>query len=145
MPMMQQMMQMHMQSMYGQQQSMQMQMGQMMQMMQMMQAMMAQTASAGGGAGATGGTSPASAAYMAAMNAMHGPMMQGAQAADPDVAFVRSMIPHHQAAIDMAKAVIQYGKDPQVRDLAGKIISAQQAEISQMQDWLKQRPYNPRL
>ena len=34
---------------------------------------------------------------------MDGPMMQGIQADDPDVAFVQTMIPHHQGAIDMAR------------------------------------------
>jgi uncharacterized protein (DUF305 family) len=102
----------------------------------MMQAM----AGMGGPAMGSGmtGMSAASAAYMTAMNAMHGRMMQGAQAADPDAAFMQAMIPHHQAAVDMAKAVLQYGKDPKVRDLANKIIAAQQAEITQMEEWLRQ-------
>ncbi len=46
-------------------------------------------------------------AYVESMNEMHGPMMDGVMADDPDVAFVRGMIPHHQGAIDMARIVLQ--------------------------------------
>lgn len=84
-----------------------------------------------------GGMSEAMAAYMAAMSKMDMPMMQGIQAADPDVAFVKGMIPHHQGAIDMAKAVLQYGKDAQVKAWAEQIIAAQEKEIAEMQEWLK--------
>ena len=35
---------------------------------------------------------------------LHGPMMQRIQTADPDVAYVRGEIAHHQGAIDMAKS-----------------------------------------
>ncbi|MCZ8547924.1 DUF305 domain-containing protein [Mesorhizobium qingshengii] len=80
----------------------------------------------------------ASRNYMEAMKRMDGPMMQGIQAGDPDVAFVQAMIPHHQGAIDMARAVLQFGKDDQVKGWANQIITAQQAEIAAMQEWLKQ-------
>ena len=80
----------------------------------------------------------ASRNYMEAMKRMDAPMMQGIQAGDPDVAFVQAMIPHHQGAIDMARAVLQFGKDDQVKVWANQIISAQQAEIAAMQEWLKQ-------
>jgi len=80
-----------------------------------------------------------SKAYIEAMKRMDGPMMQGIQADDPDVAFVQAMIPHHQGAIDMARAVLQFGKDDQVKVWANQIIAAQQAEIVAMQKWLKQR------
>ena len=138
------MMQGNMMQMMGMMQMMQ---GNMMQMMQMMQGGMMQGMPGGGGAqmgGATGmpmggaGMSDATKAYMNAMRMMDGPMMQGAQAVDPDVAFVRAMIPHHQGAIDMAKAVLQYGKDERVKEWANQIIKAQEAEIAEMQDWLKQ-------
>ena len=67
-------------------------------------------------------------------------MMQAVQANDPDVGFVRAMIPHHQGAIDMAKAVLQLGKDEQVKIWADQIIKAQEAEIAEMQEWLKKHP-----
>jgi uncharacterized protein (DUF305 family) len=58
---------------------------------------------------------------------------------DADADFVRGMIPHHQGAIDMAKIVIAFGKDPEIRKLAGEIVTAQEGEIALMQDWLKKR------
>ncbi|TIN21710.1 MAG: DUF305 domain-containing protein [Mesorhizobium sp.] len=86
----------------------------------------------------TANMSEASQNYMEAMKRMDGPMMQGLQAGDPDVAFVQAMIPHHQGAIDMARAVLQFGKDDQVKVWANQIITTQQAEIAAMQEWLKQ-------
>lgn len=83
------------------------------------------------------GHGPADAAYMQAMMGMHQGMMQHPMTGDADRDFLTMMIPHHQAAIDMAKAELQYGKNPQARALAQKIISAQQAEIAQMQAMLK--------
>jgi uncharacterized protein (DUF305 family) len=94
---------------------------------------MAQQQHAAGAAG----QSEASKAYAAAAERMHGPMMEGVAASDPDAAFVRGMIPHHQAAIDMAKVVLQFGKDEQVKKLAEAVVREQQREIGEMQEWLK--------
>lgn len=80
----------------------------------------------------------ASRTYMEAMKRMDGPMMQGIQSGDPDVAFVQAMVPHHQGAIDMARAVLQFGKDDEVKVWANQIITTQQSEIAAMQEWLKQ-------
>jgi uncharacterized protein (DUF305 family) len=54
-----------------------------------------------------------------------------------DEAFARVMIPHHRAAVDMAKAVIRFTKDTEVIAIAKYIISTQQVEIEQMSSFLK--------
>jgi uncharacterized protein (DUF305 family) len=56
---------------------------------------------------------------------------------DADVDFMKSMIPHHQGAIDMAKVAAQFAKDPALLKLAGDVVSAQEAEITFMNAWLK--------
>jgi uncharacterized protein (DUF305 family) len=73
------------------------------------------------------------------MEKMHRAMASVEASGDGDVDFVRLMLPHHQAAIDMAKTQLMYGKDPQMRRLAQEIITDQQSEIELMQLWLKQR------
>jgi uncharacterized protein (DUF305 family) len=73
------------------------------------------------------------------MHAMHAAMSSLHPTGDNDVDFVRLMLPHHQAAIDMAKTLLVYGQDPQMRRLAQEIITDQQSEIELMQLWLRQR------
>jgi len=75
---------------------------------------------------------------IASMEKMHVAMASVAPTGRSDVDFVRLMIPHHQAAIDMAKTQLLYGKDPQMRRLAQEIITDQQSEIELMNLWLKQ-------
>jgi len=108
-------------------------------MMQMMQGgMMPQGATAGSPAAASG-QSEATTGYLAAMDKMHGPMMEGVKAADPDVAFVRGMIAHHEGAIEMAVVRLKYGKDEQTKKWAEDVIRQQQREIDEMQAWLAKR------
>jgi uncharacterized protein (DUF305 family) len=85
-----------------------------------------------------GDTGPSSLAYHAANMKMHS-AMDIAFTGNADVDFVKGMIPHHAAAIDMAKVELAFGKDPEVKKLAEAIIKAQETEIAQMQDWLKKR------
>ena len=76
----------------------------------------------------------------AAMSEMHQGMMAGAPSSDPDRAFVRMMIPHHQGAIDMSKALLLYGKDRELQQLAKSIVAEQQSEIQLMRLWLARHP-----
>src|SRR5262249_24428245 len=64
---------------------------------------------------------------ISSMEMMHRAMASVESAGDSDVDFVRLMLPHHQAAIDMAKTQLMYGKDPQIRRLAQEIITDQQS------------------
>jgi uncharacterized protein (DUF305 family) len=54
--------------------------------------------------------------------------------------FVTMMLPHHQGAIDMAKAVLLNTQDPELRNLALGIIAEQQNEINVMRAWLARHP-----
>jgi hypothetical protein len=76
---------------------------------------------------------------IASMDKMHMAMGAVMRSGNADVDFVRLMLPHHQAAIDMANTQLLYGKDAQMRRLAQEIITDQQSEIQLMQLWLKQR------
>src|SRR5437870_2964745 len=51
---------------------------------------------------------------------------------DVDRDFVAMMVPHHQAAVDMAKAELKYGHNEQLRRLAQQIVATQQHEIEVM-------------
>jgi uncharacterized protein (DUF305 family) len=48
---------------------------------------------------------------------------------DVDRDFVAMMVPHHQGAVDMAKAELSYGHNEQLRRLAREIVANQQQEI----------------
>ncbi len=79
---------------------------------------------------------PSVKAYQAANDKMHHDMAI-AFSGNADADFVRGMIPHHQGAVDMAKIVLEHGKDREIRRLARNIIKSQVAEIAMMKAWLK--------
>ena len=82
-----------------------------------------------------GDTGPSSLAFHGINMKMHG-AMDIAFTGNADADFVKGMIPHHAGAIDMAKTVLAFGKDPEVRKLAEEIVKAQESEIALMQGWL---------
>jgi hypothetical protein len=80
----------------------------------------------------------ATQAYRAANTKMHRDM-DISYSGDADVDYVLGMIPHHQAAIDMARVVLQHGKDEQTKRFAAEVIREQEREIAEMREWLKKR------
>jgi uncharacterized protein (DUF305 family) len=60
----------------------------------------------------------------------------GAAAVPFDRAFIDAVVPHHESAIEMAKAAKDAGlSQPELIEIANNIIVTQQLEINQMLDW----------
>jgi uncharacterized protein (DUF305 family) len=79
-----------------------------------------------------------------AMERMHTAMAAMRSTGRPESDFLAAMIPHHQGAIDMAKAVLLVAQDPRIRNLAQSIITEQQYEIELMKTLLAEsRPQSP--
>ena len=85
---------------------------------------------------------PALSELQSSMEKMHTAMSSMEPSGNGEVDFVKLMIPHHQAAIEMARTQLTFGKDPQLRRLAQEIITDQQSEIELMTLWLKQHGSN---
>lgn len=75
-------------------------------------------------------------AEVAAANARMHDAMNVAVEGDVDRDFARMMIPHHQGAIDMARAFLKYGHDERLRRLAQSILVEQDQEITYMRKLL---------
>jgi len=86
-------------------------------------------------AGTASACGPDESAFLAENEAAMNKMMAAMQiqpTGDVDKDFVAMMAPHHQGAIDMAQAVLRYGRNEQIRRLAQEIIVTQQQEIAVM-------------
>jgi len=69
--------------------------------------------------------------------------MPGDQSLDNlDRSFAMVMIPHHQAAIDMARVLLKYDENQVLRAYATQLISDQKNEIEQMKDILNKSHEN---
>ncbi|WP_041177492.1 DUF305 domain-containing protein [Brachyspira intermedia] len=53
-----------------------------------------------------------------------------------DIDFLKGMIPHHQAAIDVSKKILEYTKDDKIKEIANRIIKAQEKEIEDMNNMI---------
>ena len=87
--------------------------------------------------------STAEAPFLAENQAAMDKMMAGmvvTPSGNVDRDFAGMMIPHHQGAIDMAKAELRYGHNEQLRRIAQEIIVEQQQEITAMHLALGQPP-----
>ena len=71
-----------------------------------------------------------------AMMKMHGPMMLGMLAKDADVSWVCAMIPHHQGAIDMARAGLLGADNAESKRLAEETIRSNEREIAKLTEWV---------
>ena len=92
------------------------------------------------GAAPAGEMSAASTEYMDAMKKMDADMTAMTMTGKPGPDFATMMIPHHQAAIDMAKSYLASGdNDAELTKLSNEIIAAQEREIAFLKDWLAKK------
>jgi uncharacterized protein (DUF305 family) len=89
-----------------------------------------------GATGPQGDRGPSSLAFYGINQKMH-EAMNVTFTGNADADFVKGMIPHHQGAVDMAKVVLAFGSDPEIRKLAEAVVRAQEAEIAMMRAWLQ--------
>lgn len=85
--------------------------------------------------------SPFTQSYMKAMCDMMEDMEKYPMNGDASHDFAASMIPHHKAAVDMAKTLLKEPKaDAALRKMAENIIASQSAEIAELEAYLKAHP-----
>ncbi|WP_046502555.1 DUF305 domain-containing protein [Streptomyces odonnellii] len=58
--------------------------------------------------------------------------LESASGAEFDTAFLKLMVKHHEGAVTMSKTEQSQGANPAAKDLAGRIVTAQSAEITRM-------------
>lgn len=86
-----------------------------------------------GGAAGHEMNSPFQKEVMAAMHQMHEGMMKGLMDTQPEVAWRKSMIAHHQGAVDMSRIVLNHTKDPTVIKEAKETAQKNEADLSKLQ------------
>ncbi len=74
---------------------------------------------------------------MQPMHTMHQAMSSVQSTGNPDKDFIILMVPHHEAAVDMAKAYLKHGQNNKLRKMAQSIVDSQETEIREMQDELR--------
>ena len=69
--------------------------------------------------------------------------LRNASPDEADKLFLQLMIPHHQAAVPMAEAVLKRTDRPEVERLATSIVASQKAEVEIMREMLEDRGEEP--
>ena len=82
------------------------------------------------------GAMPMSSGMQPAMDKMMTDMHQMTMSGNVDHDFAMMMKSHHQAAVDMAQAELESGKNEELKKMAQKIIDAQKKEISELDSFL---------
>lgn len=72
--------------------------------------------------------------YTVIFNNMMKAMNTAPNTGNVNLDFVLEMIPHHEGGINMAKAIVKYGSNPNVKKIAENIIKSQEAQIPIMQE-----------
>ncbi|MFU7517355.1 DUF305 domain-containing protein [Clostridium sp. HCS.1] len=72
--------------------------------------------------------------YTTIFNNMKKEMNAAANTGNVNLDFVLEMIPHHEGGINMAKAIVKYGSNPEVKKIAENIITSQSAQIPIMEE-----------
>lgn len=85
--------------------------------------------------------SPNTAEFQQALNQSMGAMMNKEIKIynNIDQDYAAQMIPHHQSAVEMAKAYLKFGKEPELLKLCEDIVREQNKEIGQLQSWLAKK------
>ncbi|WP_062014592.1 DUF305 domain-containing protein [Aureimonas sp. AU4] len=80
-----------------------------------------------------------SAAYMDAMRRMDETMASMPMTGQAGVDYARMMIPHHQSAVEMARAYLASGeRDPVLVKLSEDVVASQEREIALLEGWLRE-------
>lgn len=69
------------------------------------------------------------------MKGMESGHMKALKGAEYDRMYVDMMIPHHEGAVALAREALAKSQRPEIRELAQRIIDAQQREIEMMNRW----------
>jgi hypothetical protein len=71
---------------------------------------------------------------------MRSPACGNCRREEADRRFLELMIRHHEGSVEMARAGVELGEQPVVRDLAEAILTSQQAEVEAMEELLRREP-----
>jgi uncharacterized protein (DUF305 family) len=83
--------------------------------------------------------------YEAIMKTMKTEMEQAPKTGDPALNYLYQMIPHHEAAVQMAQNLLQYGTNQRIKQIAQKTIKEQTDEIAKMKELIEKIKRNPQV